>query len=69
LTLSFERNVEAQGFRLLAISCEDAALAGRLDSPHRDPFDRILASQSMRGNLIVLTKDPQLSELGAITFW
>ena len=69
LTLSFERIVESQGFRLLAISCGDAALAGRLDSPHRDPFDRILASQSMRGNLIVLTKDPQLSELGAITFW
>lgn len=69
LAQSFEQTVEGQGFRLLAISCEDAALAGRLESPHRDPFDRMLASQSRRGPLILLTKDPKLSELGAITFW
>lgn len=69
LASSFEKIVQAQGFRLLSISCEDAALAGRLASPHRDPFDRILASQSMRGPLILLTKDPQLAALGATTFW
>ena len=69
LASSFENIVQAQGFRLLPISCEDAALAGRLASEHRDPFDRILASQSMRGPLIMLTRDPKLAELGATTFW
>jgi len=54
---------------LLAISVGDAANAGLLRSEHRDPFDRIIAAQSMRGSLIVITKDRQLAELGAITFW
>lgn len=69
LARDFQKIVLDQGFELLAVSSGDAAQAGSLESEHRDPFDRIIAAQSLRGPFVVLTKDPKLKELGAITYW
>lgn len=41
-------------------------LAGRLDWRHRDPFDRILAAQSIVENLTLVTSDTVFRELGGI---
>ncbi len=46
-----------QGFEKLAISVADAAQAGRLPGPHRDPFDRILIAQALRRNLVIISVD------------
>ncbi|CAN5150014.1 type II toxin-antitoxin system VapC family toxin [soil metagenome] len=48
------------GFTLLAISVEDAILAGSLDWDHRDPFDRLLAAQSAGLGLTLVTQDQAL---------
>lgn len=69
LAKDFQNIVINQGFELLAVSTGDAMQAGLLDSDHRDPFDRIIAAQSIRGPFIVLTKDQRIAELGGITFW
>ncbi len=48
------------GFALLDISAEDATLAGSLEWDHRDPFDRILAAQSVGLGLTLVTQDQAL---------
>lgn len=48
------------GFTLLGISAEDATLAGSLEWDHRDPFDRILAAQSLGLGLTLVTQDREL---------
>lgn len=51
----------------LAIEPEDTLLAGGLDWPHRDPFDRMIIAQARRRNLIVATSDGVLLGAGLTT--
>jgi PIN domain nuclease of toxin-antitoxin system len=46
-----------------------AELAGNLVGTHRDPFDRLLAAQSMVENMPIMTVDSKLRELGAEVVW
>jgi len=43
--------------RELALSWEQANLAGLLDWPHKDPFDRILAAQAQSGGMTLISCD------------
>jgi PIN domain nuclease of toxin-antitoxin system len=52
--------VQESGFTVLPISAEDATLAGSLDWEHRDPFDRMIAVQSVEHALTVVTHDEVL---------
>lgn len=45
----------------LPVSTEHALLAGSLDWPHRDPFDRLLVAQALVENLTVVSSDHQIS--------
>jgi PIN domain nuclease of toxin-antitoxin system len=47
----------AAGFTELAISADDAELAGGLDWDHRDPFDRMLVAQCRSRGLDLITAD------------
>src|SRR5437762_1843472 len=46
LAESFLETITGYGFEALPISLTHARLAGLLPSPHRDPFDRMLAAQA-----------------------
>lgn len=48
----------------LAISTEHALLAGSLEWPHRDPFDRLLVAQGLVENVTLVTSD---GEMRAVT--
>jgi PIN domain nuclease of toxin-antitoxin system len=61
--------MEYNRFTPLAVSTEHARLAGRLANPHRDPFDRLLAAQSIVEGIPVVTADAAISELGARVVW
>jgi PIN domain nuclease of toxin-antitoxin system len=56
-------------FQGLDVTPEVALAAGRLPPIHRDPWDRIIAMQSMTNGWPVITSDPAISELGAKTVW
>ena len=45
----------------LPVSAEHALLAGSLDWPHRDPFDRLLVAQALVENLTMISSDKQIS--------
>jgi PIN domain nuclease of toxin-antitoxin system len=56
--------LRAEGFEPLAVTWPHALLAGRLDTPHRDPFDRMLAAQAMLDGLVLVSGDRVLDAMG-----
>lgn len=44
----------------LSIDSADAAMAGRLEWSHKDPFDRMIVAQAARRGLTVATSDRQV---------
>ena len=65
----FEAKIALPGFRLLPISVPHVRAAGLMQSPHRDPFDRLLAAQAMTEGLTLVTADTRLAALGAAVLW
>jgi PIN domain nuclease of toxin-antitoxin system len=58
------------GARELAITSRHGLIAGQLSWDHRDPFDRILAAQSIIENIPLVTSDAVFSTLGGVrTVW
>lgn len=43
--------------RLLGIGVDDGVAAGLLEWPHRDPVDRMLVAQALRGSFTLVTRD------------
>jgi len=58
-----------QGFRMIGIELGDIDHLSKLPSHHRDPFDRMLVAQALRGNFTLVTKDTVVSTYGAPTLW
>jgi PIN domain nuclease of toxin-antitoxin system len=56
-------------FTPLPISIEHGRLAGRLPGAHRDPFDRMLAAQSLVEDMPLATNDPVFAGLGVTAVW
>lgn len=60
LTVTFDPNEEirAAGFEPLHFTGRDAARLQTLPFHHRDPFDRMLISQSLETHIPIVTQDP-----------
>jgi len=73
LSQSVERfvaeQIAANGFQLLPVDFKHAAAVESLPFHHRDPFDRLLVSQSLAENLVLVTGDPLLSKYGVSVLW
>lgn len=69
LVEDFVPSVTSAGYLLLPISVEHALRAGRLQSDHKDPFDRMLAAQAIYEDLTLLSNDAQLDVFGARREW
>ncbi len=61
--------LERQGFVTLPIGAPDAHMAGMLPLHHRDPFDRMLAAQSLRLGLPLVSNDPAFVPYGVTLVW
>ena len=53
----------------LPVSLQHAAVAGKLVSHHRDPFDRMLAAQAIVNGLRLVSADPAMKLLGIDVVW
>lgn len=60
---------EAHRIQALEISEEAALHQSRLPALHRDPFDRMLISQSLVHELTLVTPDPLITQYGLRTLW
>lgn len=67
---AYSKHLERLGVLRLPVSEDHALLAGRLEWAHRDPFDRMLAAQSMIESLVIVTGDPAFTSCrGVATLW
>ena len=58
-----------QGFEQLSITVDDAASAGALPGPLKDPFDRILIAQALSRQLLVVSIETLFDEYGVHRLW
>ena len=65
----FNEGVIQDGFHHLNIHYEHARQAGLLTGEHRDPFDRVLAAQSLYERMPLITIDRQIAEFGCEVLW
>ncbi len=61
--------IRQERFQGLDLTPDVALAAGRLPPDHRDPWDRIIAMQSMSYDWPVITSDSAIAALGAKTLW
>ena len=57
------------GFVELPVSIAHANRAGSWPQAHRDPFDRMLAAQSVIEDIPLITVDKALAQFGATSIW
>ena len=69
IVAEWEERIATDGFLQLAVSHAHALKAGSLEGAHRDPFDRMLAAQSLIEDVPVVSSDAALSTLGAARVW
>jgi PIN domain nuclease of toxin-antitoxin system len=59
----------ANDIEILPILFEDTLVVNSLPHHHRDPFDRIIISQSITNKLTVITKDPAFDNYDIKLLW
>lgn len=66
---NFKTLITAEGFSLLPVDHVHALRAGQLLASHKDPFDRILAAQSLSENAPLVTVDAAFHTFPISTIW
>lgn len=61
LVVTWSSRVQDLHAQDLPVSTEHALLAGSLEWPHRDPFDRLLVAQALMENLTIVSSDKQIA--------
>ena len=56
-------------YRELTVTHAHGLRGGEMDGAHRDPFDRLLAAQSIVEGMPVMTDDPAFKAFGVETLW
>jgi len=69
LSRSIDEQIQMEGFEPLPISIEHGVRAGGLHSPHKDPFDRMLAAQAQIEDVAVVSKDIAFDALSVRRIW
>ena len=70
ILLAYDDFLRELGARDVPITSRHGIVAGQLAWEHRDPFDRILAAQSLTENLTLVTGDAIFGFIGGIrTVW
>ena len=69
LALDITGAIVGQNFTKLPITVEEAARAGALPGPHRDPFDRMLIAQALARDLVLISIDPLFDRYGVHRLW
>jgi PIN domain nuclease of toxin-antitoxin system len=65
----FHKGVLDDGFVHLNVHEQHAIRAGLLPGEHRDPFDRVLAAQSLYEHLPIVTCDREIAAFGCEVLW
>ena len=64
-----QRAIFANGFELLPIEPKHTAELISMPFHHKDPFDRLLAAQSISENVPLVSSDPSFDSYGVVRIW
>jgi PIN domain nuclease of toxin-antitoxin system len=64
-----DHELDDQGVVIAPLTPQIALLAGRLDWPHRDPFDRMIAATALHGGDILISADTVFDALPIRRVW
>jgi len=70
--VSFEKlgnELDKNNFQLLPITFNDTVILSTLVFHHRDPFDRLIISQSIANNFTLISKDKEFSSYKIKLLW
>jgi PIN domain nuclease of toxin-antitoxin system len=65
----FTQAAAALSLKHLPFADADALAAALIDSPHRDPWDPIIAAQAQAHGLKIVSPDLEFDDLGAERLW
>lgn len=68
-TGSYSSWLGGEGYRLIGMDWEDAAMAAHLPEHHKDPMDRFLIAVALRRDWLVITADSIFRTYGVRTLW
>jgi len=63
------RHVEGNAIQLLPVQVSHLDLVSRLPFVHRDPFDRLIAAQSLAEGIPLLSRDSVFDDYGVSRLW
>jgi len=66
---SYVQEKVGSGFRILPVEWTHAAAVESMPFHHRDPFDRLLAAQSVAERMPLVTGDPVFRSYGVDVVW
>jgi PIN domain nuclease of toxin-antitoxin system len=69
LAVNLFQEIQVEGFETVSMTFPHACLAGNFTQAHRDPFDRMLAAQSLLENLQLVSADPVFDQFGIERIW
>jgi PIN domain nuclease of toxin-antitoxin system len=69
LAANLFQEIQVEGFETVSMTFPHACLAGSFTQAHRDPFDRMLAAQSLLENLQLVSADPAFDQFGIERVW
>ena len=69
LALDITGTIAEQGFKELPITVADAARAGSLPGPLRDPFDRVFIAQALSRDLVLVSIESIFENYGVRRLW
>lgn len=69
LAVDFEAIVASQGFAELPISVRHARLAGEMNIPHKDPFDRFLIAQAQAEDMVLVSNEQMFDAFAVKRLW
>ncbi len=69
LAQDFEAIIATQGFSELAISVHHARLAGEMNIPHKDPFDRLLIAQAKVEDMVLVSNEGLFDGFAVNRLW
>ena len=69
LATAFLPTILAADYVPLPISVEHASLAGSLDIPHKDPFDRLLIAQARIEGVALVSNEQLFDRFGVERLW
>lgn len=61
--------VKTEGWSQRSLTVEAASMAAQFEQDHRDPFDRMLAAQSITSKMPLISVDAELDPFGVKRVW